>query len=436
MKPLLKKINSQQFVTAVKNSSVNLKIMLASLLIAFLVSLFFLRLDILVHAKGYLQIKFKNIMLEHATGGTISKLLVHEGQHVEKGQLLAIIDNSYVSQEYTKNTGSIAMLQLQATRLNAEINQKPFIWENINIKGVTQAMFLTEKNVYDSEIDTYEQNEKLAKNSYQEKLDEIKANTIDIEGLKKQKQLISDQVKIIKDLVKEEAASKSALLNQEAEEQKILNQLNTAISRQELLKSQAYEAQLKVTKIHTDFMSDKRNKLLQLEQQLAELKAKQTGISDRKKIENVFSPTNGIIQSIFKSNAGAFIPSGGKLFEISPDNVPIICVLKVSPSDRDKLWVGMPVKIAINSISTIGANFLSGTVSLISADTKDDNINGNKRPYFEVDVDLNEQDIHNQHIKIYPGMQVDGYIIVGKRTVAQYILKPMLTGANTALTEV
>ncbi|WP_440683004.1 HlyD family type I secretion periplasmic adaptor subunit [Cysteiniphilum halobium] len=436
MKDRLEKVNIKSIIVAIKKLSINLKIILACLLIAFLISLFFLRLDILVHAKGYLQIKFKNIILEHATGGTISKLLVHEGQHVRKNQLLAIIDNSYVSQEYTKNTSSIAMLQLQITRLNAEINQTPFIWQNIKIEGVTQAMFLTEKNVYDSEIDTYKQNEKLAKTTYQEKLDEIKANAVDIEGLRKQKQLISDQVKMIKDLVKEEAASKSSLLNQEAEEQKILNQLNTAISRQELLQSQMYEAQLKVTKIHTDFMSDKRNKLLQLEQQLAELQAKQTGISDRKKIENVFSPTNGIIQSIFKSNAGAFIPSGGKLFEISPDNVPIICVLKVLPSDRDKLWVGMPVKISINSISTISTNFLSGTISLISADTKDDNINGNNRPYFEVHVDLNEQDIHNQHIKIYPGMQVDGYIIVGKRTVAQYILKPMLTGANTALTEV
>ncbi|WP_455306764.1 hypothetical protein [Caballeronia sp. KNU42] len=93
------------------------------------------KLDVLVRGPGVIRVESHNIMVQHPDGGQIEKLLVREGQTVHKGQLLAVMDNTYVSEEFAKNTAALDALRLREQRLMAEIGRTPFAPQVLRIRN-------------------------------------------------------------------------------------------------------------------------------------------------------------------------------------------------------------------------------------------------------------------------------------------------------------
>ena len=70
---------------------------------------------------------------------------------------------------------------------------------------------------------------------------------------------------------------------------------------------------------------------------------------------------------------------------------------------------------------------LSGRVIHISADTFEDEVRRDAPPYYKVTirVDQTALDKSDERIEIRPGMLAQAELHVGKKTVLQYLLKPL-----------
>jgi adhesin transport system membrane fusion protein len=80
---------------------------------------------------------------------------------------------------------------------------------------------------------------------------------------------------------------------------------------------------------------------------------------------------------------------------------------------------------------------LRGKVIYVSPDTIEEDLKQNEDPYYRALIEISEvsERTREERIEIIPGMTCTVEIITGNKTVAQYIMKPLLRGSAAALTE-
>ncbi|EAO8776991.1 HlyD family type I secretion periplasmic adaptor subunit [Salmonella enterica] len=408
------------------NDTLYLIIAVTSLSI-FLFIIFFMKVDIVVHGRGYLQIKDKNILIEHPDGGRIKELLVREGSVVKEGQLLAVIDNSYIAEEVAKAVQQKKSYSIRIERIEAEINNTPFVIP-AKISNKEKEYYSYEKAIYDSEMNNLKNELTTSESVEKQRKAEYESNQIKIQGLKKDLEYAYKQEKMVRDLVKIKAAAKGTLIEKEADLQKIRNELNLAESMTSVLQSGIETSVLDTNEIKSKFKKEKNNEILKLQEAITEIDAKLVGINARRKQSNIYSPVPGRIQKMFKPNEGSVLPAGGALFEITPDNVPVIAVVRLDTKDRDKVWSGMNVKIDIGGTGGTRTEPVSGQVKVVSADSLNDE-HGNR--YYQAEIILTGGKQKN----LFPGMAVDAYILTGKRSIADYFFSPIIKGMKRSFSE-
>jgi adhesin transport system membrane fusion protein len=386
------------------------------------------KLDVLVRGPGVIRVESHNIMVQHPDGGQIEKLLVREGQSVHKGQLLAVMDNTYVSEEFAKNTAALDALRLREQRLMAEIARTPFTPAESSDPEQEKAI-ASEKAFYESRQRTLEQ----AISISAVQADQRSAQTAELRSriadLEKEVSLMRQQVDLIEPLVRKGAAAEGVLLQKRTDLQSSQSALNEARAKVPRLIAEEREYRLKVDQTRTEFVSDAQKQLSQVRDELAQSNAKTTASQDRRKQAQVESPADGVIQRVVNPHAGAVVKPGGDLFEIAPTDVPLVAQVKIRPEDRDKIWQGMPVRVHVNAFGNSYTDTLNGRVAVVSADALGDDRTGR---FYDVTVEVPKSNLKKP---IYPGMAVEGYLLAGHRSLAQYLLKPLMTGASAALSE-
>jgi adhesin transport system membrane fusion protein len=386
------------------------------------------KLDVLVRGPGVIRVESHNIMVQHPDGGQIEKLLVREGQSVHKGQLLAVMDNTYVSEEFAKNTAALDALRLREQRLMAEIARTPFTPAESSDPEQEKAI-ASEKAFYESRQRTLEQ----AISISAVQADQRSAQTAELRSriadLEKEVSLMRQQVDMIEPLVRKGAAAEGVLLQKRTDLQSSQSALNEARAKGPRLIAEEREYRLKVDQTRTEFVSDAQKQLSQVRDELAQSNAKTTASQDRRKQAQVESPADGVIQRVVNPHAGAVVKPGGDLFEIAPTDVPLVAQVKIRPEDRDKIWQGMPLRVHVNAFGNSYTDTLNGRVAVVSADALGDDRTGR---FYDVTVEVPKSNLKKP---IYPGMAVEGYLLAGHRSLAQYLLKPLMTGASAALSE-
>lgn len=398
-------------------------------LLLMLFSLLFMKVDVTVNAHGYLQIKNKNIVVEHQSGGRIEKMYVTEGEQVKQGQVLAVIDNSYVTEEYNKSRLQVLNLTARKKRLLSELNDDDFAFTGDQSSEEYKA-FQSEYEYYLADKNNHENEMNVSRSLEAQKQAELDANKVRIEGLTLEVAYDDQQVKMISGLVKIGAAAQGSLLAKKSEAQRAKNDLDNAISDKDVLTKELSKLRLDTSKLDKNYKVEKQTELLKLKDELSDAATKLAGASERKNQDEILSPVNGKMQKVSKSHEGSLVAPGGELFEIAPTDVPVVAAVRLETRDRDKVWTGMKAKVEINGLNKVIGDSLSGTVGVISADSLSDEHQQTR--YYEVEVKLDKADSLKN---IYPGMSVDVYINTGSRSISEYLLKPMLQGAKHAFSE-
>lgn len=155
---------------------------------------------------------------------------------------------------------------------------------------------------------------------------------------------------------------------------------------------------------------------------------------DRVTRTEVRSPVRGTVKQIYLHTAGGVVKPGEPIMEVVPLDDTLLVEARVRPADVAFLHPGQKamVKISAYDFSVYGG--LEGTLEQISADTIED-----KRGdfYYLVKVRTPKTSIvyHEEELPIIPGMMATVDILTGKKTVLDYILKPILKARQNALRE-
>jgi adhesin transport system membrane fusion protein len=121
------------------------------------------------------------------------------------------------------------------------------------------------------------------------------------------------------------------------------------------------------------------------------------------------------------------------LVEIVPTEDTLLVEAKIAPQDIAFLRPGLPAIVKFSAYDFTRYGGLEGILEHISADTIQDE-EGNS--FYLVRVRTDEHKFGTKEdLPIIPGMTTSVDIITGKRTILDYMLKPILAAQQTALRE-
>ena len=372
-------------------------------------------------------------VVQNLEGGIVSDILVHDGDHVEKGQVLLRIDDTRFTSSLREAKQKGNALRLQRARLQAEANGSDMVVPEALQRDVPD-MVRDEQKLYQAHLQQLENNKKILLAQLRQREQELNEAKAKKKHLQRSLSLLSKELKMTEPLVKAGAISEVDVLRlrrQVNDQRGELDSVRLSIPR---LQSQLEEARKKAEEVELSFRSKAREELSDVVAELSQMQESNVALKDRVERTEVRSPVRGTVKQVLVTTVGGVVQPGMDLVEIVPLDDSLLVEAKVSPRDIGFIGAGQEavVKITAYDFSIYGG--LKGKVEQISADAIQDK-EGKSYYLVRVRTEENHLGLAAHPLPIIPGMQAEVDILTGKKTVMQYLLKPVLKARQRALRE-
>lgn len=391
------------------------------------------KIDEIARGSGKVVPNGQNQIIQNLEGGIVSEILVKEGESVEKDQILIKISNEKSNSTVASNELKALYLQAQIKRLESELKREVFTFENSDNEQLNDflnnenELYLTNKKQLESKVS-------ILKEQIKQKENESKDARQTIEHLRFSVNAISKEVEMTKPMVDRGIRSQVDFLKLQREQSDAKQKLQSVMLSIPKIESEILEINKKIDETYQMNDSQTREKLNETVSALKDLEANATASTDQVLRTIVKSPSNGIVQKLHINTIGGAIKPAQDLIEIVPTDYNLIVEVKILPKDIAFIYHGQKaiVKFSAYDFSIYGG--LDGHVINISPDTiteKDD------KTYYLVRIETEKNYIgeKDKSMKIIPGMVADVDIITGKKSILDYILKPILKTKQYTFTE-
>lgn len=372
-------------------------------------------------------------IIQNLEGGILSQIMVSEGQLVEAGQPLVRLDDIRFSSSYRESNLKQFELLTEVARLTAEVDGSEFtVPEEIAAKHPVLAD--TEQRLYQSR-----QNElKAGIFILEEKVRQEKQELVGLRAKQHQQsrshQLLRQEVQMSAPLVDQGALSQVELLRLKRDLSDLKGDLDSTRHSIPRVQSELQEAREKISELKLRYQKEALAELNKARAELTRLSETITAQKDRVTRTLVKSPVKGTVNQLKVTTIGGVIQPGMDLLEIVPVEDQLLIEAKIRPADIAFLHPGQKamVKLTAYDFSIYGG--LNGILEHISADTILDE-NDESFYLIRIRTDKNFLGGINNPLNIISGMTVDVNILTGKKTVLDYLMKPVLKAKQLAMRE-
>jgi len=375
----------------------------------------------------------QNQVIQNLEGGIVEDILVQEGDTVKKGQVLLKINNTKSISDSESNKIKYNELYARKLRLLAEVNHKPFSIENVKDENLKRKIE-KEKLLYNSRKLEFKAKDNSLMEQIEQKKQEVKEAKAKLKTLKKSLKYVQEEINMTEPMVRQGIKSKVDFLKLKREESEIINKIQAAKLSIPRLKYAISEYRSKREEAKQAYINEARKELNKTIAEIERLEAQQKAFEDKVIRTIVKSPVNGIIQTLYVHTIGGVVKPGEDLVEIVPTTKKLYMEIKIKPKDIAFIHPGAKAKVKISAYDYSIYGGLEGKVVKISPDTITDK-KDNTFYLIYVETKKNHLGTKEKPLKIIPGMTVNVDIVTGKKTIMQYILKPILKSKQYMFTE-
>lgn len=389
-------------------------------------------------AEGSLQVQAQRQSVQHPDGGVIARLLVTEGQRVERGEPLIELDTTKARAELDIANAEVVALLAQRARLVCERDGAGpecldvFAQQHRSRPGLCEAV-ANERAVMLARAQQYEAEKGMLTSKVAQLREKISGLTAQLEGLSKQSALLDDELDGARTLLAAGFTSRTRVLELERSATRLLADRGSRTSEIASARQEIAEAELAVARLERERISEITEQIRTTESALAEALPRLTAAKQVLDRTTIKAPVSGSIVDLSVFTEGGVIQAGERLMDIVPDDNPIIVQARLPLSDINGVSPGVAADVRLTGVPRADRPRLGGKVISVSADKITDSQNGIS--YYGIRVALDPEDVRQSKVPLRPGMPAEVIITNGSRTLAGYLLGPLLDEATRAFRE-
>ncbi|MDE8602415.1 HlyD family type I secretion periplasmic adaptor subunit [Marinomonas sp. RSW2] len=371
--------------------------------------------------------------IQNLEGGILKEINVKVGQVVDSGQVLMTIENTEALSSLREQQAEFVNLQVRATRLQAESYRiEPEF--DADIKKQYPLVVNRELDLYNNRLESLRTNQASFQQQIEQRKQEIVEQQAKLDNLKQSYVFSKEELDLTRPAFEQGAVSRVELLQLERQ----VNQLQGDLEATQLAipraRSALKEAQSNLAESDAQFRAEAQEDLTSVKSKLDQLKEASVSLEDKVSRTQVRSAVKGIVKQIQLNTVGGVIKPGMNLMEIVPIEDSLLIEAKVRPENIGFIQPGLNAVVKLSAYDFAIFGGLHSTVENISADTILDE-EGNSFFLVRVRTDKNYLGTKQAPLPVIPGMQATVDIITGKKTLLDYLLKPILKAQQNALRE-
>ena len=405
--------------------------------------------DEVTHAEGSVVGSQRTQTIQNLEGGILRAVLVHEGQIVDKGTVLAQLDNEMAESSYRDAVNKAMENSLAVIRLESEIRgERPVFPENIDawaekvigrrvepaLLGRVNQIIQDQENAWSSRRDQLSAEIDVLQSQYVQRLHDVEELTARKVQLDRSLELSIEQRNTAYALVQRNNFSKLEYLGMQQRVVELQGQIDSLAATIPKAKAAADESKQRITSRKAEQIAAVTDEINKRRQELNSLRENLSAGRDRVTRTELRAPVRSTVKQIYISTVGGVVKPGEPIMDLVPLDDTLVVEAKVKPQDVAFLRPGQQVMVKVSAYDFSIYGGLDGKLESISADTIEDK-RGEHFYLVKVRTQKNAIVYHNESLPIIPGMVVTADILIGKKTVLDYLLKPILKAKQNALRE-
>ena len=372
-------------------------------------------------------------IVQNLEGGIIDEVFVTQGQTVTRGQPLLRLDDKRFSFSLRETEVNQSQLLSKTLRLKAEAEGAPFPEDELTAL-VSKNVVSAEKALYFARAQELSSGNKVILQQIAQKRQELSEWRAKFQRLRRSYRLLKSELDLTSPLVAQGAVSQVEVLQLRRQLNDVQGEMNAAQLAIPRIESSLSESEQTLAAAEFTFRSRSQAEYNEVKSELNRLNESSQAIADQVDRTLVVSPVAGTIKQLFVKTLGGVIQPGRDLVAIVPTEDKLRVEARVSPADIAFMHPKQKAVIKFTAYDFSIHGGLSGEVVNISPDTITDE-EGNSFYIVQIETERSFLGTEVNPKPIIAGMTVSVDILTGKKTVLDYILKPILKTKQLALRE-
>ncbi|VUD46861.1 Type I secretion system membrane fusion protein PrsE [Thalassocella blandensis] len=370
--------------------------------------------------------------VQPSEGGILQDIHVKNGYRVKVGDPLITLDPTLINAEIETLYSSKIDLELRMERLDALILSRDasFVVEDNKYTLLAD----NQRNLYLKQLDHDKEKLNSIHSRRNHRMVEYKSKESQKNALKEEVSAYRQQKQMRDSLFSNGKVAKMDMLDTSARLASAKNRLAEVEGDLERIGNNVRELEQEAVEYNASRMealnserSDIARQLMITNEQLNELVSRRNRLVIRSNI-------NGIVKGLNLNTVTGVVAAGELLLEIVPVEDELLVEAKLTPEDIGHVEKGQPVEVKVSSFEFQKFGTIPGKVKNVSASTY---LEADNTTYYLTEISLDQNFVGEREgiNTILPGMVVQVDIKTGKKSIMEYLLKPIQRGINGAFAE-
>lgn len=392
-------------------------------------------------ANGMVEIEGKRKTVQHKEGGVVKAVLVREGQAVEAGEPVILLDDTQPRALHALLLEQQRALKAQIARLEAELSDAdtvtfpedlladaagdPAVQRLIDGQRET---FEARRTLMQSQLETFEQRRR-------QLVEQIGSFRAQIESKQRQIALLRDELKGVRELQQKGHAPMTRVRALERAMAALEGEVGEYQGRIAQAQENDAELEAQIAALLRSRVSEAAEKLPELRSQLYALGERLVATGDILDRTVIRAPTSGRVLGLNVHTVGGVVNPAQPLMDIVPDQKELVVKAALPTTAIDDVHTGMEAEVTFNAFSSRFTERILGRIVNISADAKENREAG--QLFYELVVVVPEEELKKlgEGVELQPGMPVTVKVVTGSRSALSYFVRPITRTFDKAFTE-
>lgn len=374
-------------------------------------------------------------VIEPGENGVLQRLDVKEGEIVESGQLLMELDGVQLTSQLDEAQQRAYGLRARIQRLQAEIDGTGL---DFNVDLVQQAsdVVRSETALYQGRLSQLDSQIAILENQRQQRQQEYQAAKVDLETAESTLSLLEEERAMMAPLVERGIEPQTTLMTLRRSEAEWQGRRTRAQATLRQYAAALDEIDQQIEAERQRYRSDALTDLALSTAELAALEPSLPALEQRAQRAQIRAPLRGVVNRVHRTTLGSVARAGEPLLEIVPLDDNLLVEAYVTPDDIAFLYPGQPVRVKVTAYDYARYGGLEGEILRIGADA----IQRSERSEDEVFVaEIRTRgtlsDASGAPVQLMPGMVTQVDILAGRKTILDYIIRPVIKVKDEAFRE-
>ncbi|MDP8997435.1 MAG: HlyD family type I secretion periplasmic adaptor subunit [Pseudomonadota bacterium] len=415
---------------------------LATMVIGFASWTWFANINGAVIAHATLEAESFSKKVQHREGGNVLKISVKDGDVVQTGQELVVLDPTEINAQLGIIDGQLDENLVKRARLEAQrdlhptlelpqgLSAKPDDPHLAEVLAGQQKLLQSNFGVLKSKQDQF--TEQIGQ--LNEQISGVEAQLV---GNKRQQDLMGQETDSLRKLQVKGLVPATRLMEMDRDAAKLAGETGQLSASKAQTLAKISEVKLQILQAEEDLRTQALNELRETESKLVELQGQRLATRSKLDHTTIKAPITGTVYQLSVHTEGGVIAPGETLMMILPQDDDLVLQAAVSPNDINSVREGQKAEVRFSGLNSRTTPAIFAQVTQVAANTtKPDSSKSDALPFYATTlvIPAGERAKLGDN-KLRPGMAAEAFIATEARSPFSYLIRPLIESWSHAMRE-